>query len=39
MELRKAEAVMTLKYPTLSPICPGMTLPKNEAALPSGQLC
>ena len=39
MQLRKADPTMTLKYPTLSPMCPGIILPKSEAALTSGQLC
>lgn len=39
MQLKKADATMTLKYPTLSPMCPGIIRPKSEAALPSDQLC
>lgn len=33
MQLKKADATMMLKYPTLSPMCPGIIRPKSEAAL------
>lgn len=38
-QLRMPDAVMTLKYPNRSPMCPGMTRPKREAALFACQIC
>lgn len=34
MQLKNADATMTLKYPTLSPIWPGIIRPKSDAPLP-----